>query len=138
MTATDDATQRIAAVLGEDLCVLPRVLHPNPELALSQASLQGGDELAAVTWMQRAAHVREGVARFEGTLLYAEALGSPERLDLRVAQLPHRPGNRWAALPQERIEGGRLSIVAQGPLTAGTLAGCWSTNGARSSPTATR
>ena len=110
--------ERIAAVLGEDFSVLPRLRAPNPEVAVSLASsdaLQGGDPLAAVTWLQRAAHVREGSARLEGVLLYAEAVGSPERLGLRVAQLPHRAGDRWVALPLAggRIEGGRLSLVAQ-------------------------
>jgi hypothetical protein len=78
--------------------------------------LQGGDPLAAATWLERAAHVREGVARIDGALLYAETLGSPERLSLHVAQLPHRPGDRWAALPatpEHPIEGGRLSLVVQ-------------------------
>ena len=112
--ATADALERIAAVLGDDFRVLPRVAA-NPELALSMGSsegLQGGDPLAAVTWLQRAAHVREGAARLEGALLYAEAVGSPERLRLQVAQLPHKAGDRWAAL-DGTIEGGRLSFVAQ-------------------------
>jgi hypothetical protein len=98
------------------------------EIAASFAAstaLQGGDPLAAVTWLQRAAHVREGVSRLERTLLYAQALGSPEQLALRVAQLPHRPGDRWGALPGEAI-GGRLSLVAQtaaAPAAGAALAG---------------
>lgn len=115
------ARARIAAVLGDDFRVLPRVAIARPEeLSASFAAsddLQGRDGLAAVTWLQRAAHVREGAGRLERTLLYAEAIGSPERLDLAVAQLPHRQGDRWVGLPEtpeHPIEGGRVSIVAQG------------------------
>jgi hypothetical protein len=109
----------VAAVLGDDFRLLARLPAPNAELVLSLAAsdeLQGGDGLAAVTWLQRAAHVRDGAGRLEATLLYAEAVGSSERLDLRIAQLPHRSGDRWAALPHApdgRSEGGRLSVVAQ-------------------------
>ena len=49
-------------------------------------------------------------------LLYAEALASPEPLDLQAAQLPHRAGDRWVALPatpDHPIQGGRLSLVIQ-------------------------
>ncbi|HEY7077908.1 MAG TPA: hypothetical protein VH418_21170, partial [Solirubrobacteraceae bacterium] len=99
--ATDDVA-KITAVLGPDWRVLGRVTPAGGvELSAAFASsdeLQDGDALAAVTWLERAAHVREGVARLDGALLYAESLGSPERLDLHVAQLPHQPGDRWAAL----------------------------------------
>ena len=75
------------------------------ELVASLAAsteLQGGDPLAAVTWLQRAAHVRDGASRLETALLYAEATGSPQPLRLRVAQLPRRAGDRWAGLPATR------------------------------------
>jgi hypothetical protein len=118
-TATT-AGERIASTLGDDFRVLSRIAAKHAEeLARSLAdssSLQAGDELAAVTWLQRAAHVREGAARLERAFLYAHATGSPEQLHLRVAQLPHRSGDRWVALPatpEQPIEGGRLSIVAQ-------------------------
>ena len=116
VAAAESDRARIAAVLGDDFRVLVRVSPANAgELAASfaaSATLQGGDPLAAVTWLQRAAHVREGASRLERTLLYTQALGSPEQLDLRVAQLPHQPGDRWAALPGPAT-GGRLSLVAQ-------------------------
>jgi hypothetical protein len=117
--ATDDAA-KIVAVLGPDWRVLGRVTPAGgAELGAAFAAsdeLQDGDSLAAMTWLERAAHVRDGVARLDGALLYAESLGSPERLDLHVAQLPHQPGDRWAALPatdDHPIQGGRLSLVAQ-------------------------
>jgi hypothetical protein len=117
--AADDAA-RIAAVLGPEWRVLPRMTPArDDELRAAFASsneLQDGDPLAAVTWLERAAHVRDGVARLAAALVYAETLGSPERLDLRVAQLPHRAGDRWVGLPataEHPIEGGRLSLVVQ-------------------------
>jgi hypothetical protein len=75
-------------------------------------TLQGGDPLASVTWLQRAAHVRDGASRLEQVLLCAQAAGSSEALSLHVAQLPHAAGDRWAALPGP-VVGGRISIVAQ-------------------------
>jgi hypothetical protein len=134
VSAADDDAAKLTAVLGPDWRVLGRVTPAGAEelRAAFAASdeLQDGDALAAMTWLERAGHVRDGVARLEGALLYAESLGSPERFELHVAQLPHRPGDRWAALPatdDHPIEGGRLSLVAQAgaqPLSAnGTIVG---------------
>jgi hypothetical protein len=118
--AADDAAARLTALLGQDWRPLGHVTAARAdELQAAFAAgkaVQGGDPLAAVTWLQRAAHVREGAARLEGALLYAEALGSPARLSLQVAQLPRRPGDRWVGLPEtpkQPIRGGRLSLVAQ-------------------------
>jgi hypothetical protein len=99
--------------------MVPRVTSGGGDLGASLAAsdtLQGEDHLAAVTWLQRAAHVRDGAARLERALLCAEAVGSPERLRLRVAQLPHEAGDRWVGLPatpDHPIAGGRLSLVIQ-------------------------
>jgi hypothetical protein len=58
--------------------------------------------------------VREATARLETVLLYGAALGRAS-LDFDVAQLPHGPTERWAALAPRtgRVPGGRLSLVAQ-------------------------
>jgi hypothetical protein len=127
--ATTDST-RIAAVLGDDFRVLPHVTAAAAgDLAASlvaSTELQGGDELAAVTWLQRAAHVRDGASRLETALLYAQATGSPQSLRLRVGQLPHQPGDRWAGLPatpQQPIPNGRLSFVVQSAAAAAPAAG---------------
>jgi hypothetical protein len=129
--ASDSA--RVAAVLGDGFRLLPRVTPAaGGELVTSlaaSAELQGGDQLAAVTWLQRAAHVRDGAWRLETALLYAEASGSPQPLRLRVAQLPRRAGDRWAGLPatpQQPIPSGRLSLVVQStapPAAGAPLAG---------------
>ena len=127
--ATSDGA-RVAAVLGDGFRLLPRVTAAgSAELAASlaaSAELQAGDELAAVTWLQRAAHVRDGASRLEMALLCAQAAGSPQPLRLRVAQLPRRPGDRWAGLPatpQQPIGSGRLSLVVQSGTAAPPAAG---------------
>ena len=118
------------------------------ELVASLAAsteLQGGDPLAAVTWLQRAAHVRDGASRLETALLYAEATGSPQPLRLRVAQLPRarrRPLGRAARDRAAADPSGRLSLVVQSAAAPRRRArrspGSWSTSGPRSSRTATQ
>jgi hypothetical protein len=118
--AVDDPGARLTALLGPDWRALGHVTAPGADglqaaFAASNA-VQGGDPLASLTWLLRAAHVREGVGRIDDALLYAEALGSPEQVSLHVAQLPYRPGDRWVGLPataDQPIQGGRLSLVAQ-------------------------
>ena len=129
-------------MLGDGFRLLPRVTAAaGGEFVASLAAsteLQGGDPLAAVTWLQRAAHVRDGASRLESALLYAEATGSPQPLRLRVAQLPRQAGDRWAGLPataQQPITSGRLSLVVQSaaapPPRARRSPGWWSTSGPR-------
>jgi hypothetical protein len=123
--ATDDEkpkTQlaRLHAVFGESFIVMPRFTAGNVnELreALSvSTTIQDNDALAVVTWVQRASRVRDGVARFDATLRYAEALETGPRLNLSVAQLPHEANSRWVGLPllpgQELSRAG-LSLVIQ-------------------------
>ncbi len=118
--STDSA--RVAAVLGDGFRILPRVTAPDFAASLAESTvLQGGDPLSAATWLQRAAHVRDGAGRLESALMYAEAAGSPHPLRLRVAQLPRRPDDRWVGLPatpQHPIASGRLSLVVQSAATA--------------------
>ena len=117
--ATTDPA-RVAAVLGDGFRLLPRVTAAAAtdfvgSLADS-TTLQGGDPLASVTWLQRAAHVRDGAARLETALMYGEATAGGQPLRLHVAQLPRRAGDRWAGLPataQQPIGSGRLSLVVQ-------------------------
>ena len=60
-----------------------------------------------MTWLQRAAHVRDGASRLETALLYAEATASPQPLRLRVAQLPRRAGDRWVGAARDRAAADR-------------------------------
>jgi hypothetical protein len=124
---------RMAEALGREFRVVPRfrlTAASATELDASlneSTSLQDGDPWAAGTWLERAARVREGPAILERVLLYAAALGRPEP-GLRVAQLPHAPGDRWVGLTPVagRVPGGRLSLVldaAAGFAPAGSIAG---------------
>jgi hypothetical protein len=111
---------RLAQAFGEGFAIVPRFTLDVAAAAELQASfdrskdLQGGDVKAATTWFVRAARVREATARLETVLLYGAALGRAS-LDFDVAQLPHGPTERWAALAPRtgRVPGGRLSLVAQ-------------------------
>src|SRR5205814_1906978 len=71
---------------------------------------------AAVTWVQRMARVRDGVARLNATLQYAEALNTGEKLTLTIAQLPYGVTDRWVGLSLndgQQLPGGKLSLVVQ-------------------------
>jgi hypothetical protein len=120
----DHQLARLAEVFGPDFRVMPR-LQPansgdlNATFAASR-TLQGDDPLASVTWFQRAAYVRDGVARLDAAMIYAETAGDGARLTLQVGQLPHTPSDRWVALPVapgQPFPGGRLSLVAHTPLS---------------------
>jgi hypothetical protein len=107
--ATDPAGQvahdlgRLRQVFGPGFPVLPTFsVAWGAELARSSADpdLLGDDPLAAATWLTRHALVRPAAARLAGCLEAVEMLGGAAGLDrLGVAQLPHRPGERWVALP---------------------------------------
>ncbi len=80
----------------------------------ASADLQGGDPLAATTWVQRLSRVREEVDRLQQALSYAEAISPEPGLGFQVAQLPHQPGDRWGGL-RGPLGGGRLALVAHAP-----------------------
>jgi hypothetical protein len=113
------ALARLRIIFGKSFVALPCFTAANAvelEMALADSlDAQDGDPLASVTWFQRMARVREGVARLNDSLSYAEALGG-EKLKLSVAQLPYADGDRWVGLPLEagqRLSGGKLSLVVQ-------------------------
>ena len=124
-TADADAVRahhvsRLQAAFGDAFVVLPRFTAGNAaELAQAladSAKIQDNDPLAAVTWFQRAARVRDGAARLDASLGYAEALGAGERLKLTVAQLPHVANDRWVGLPLptgRTLSSSRFSLVVQ-------------------------
>jgi hypothetical protein len=118
---------------------LPRFTAGNADdlekaLAASTA-IQDNDPTAVETWFRRAAHVRDGIARLDTALSYAEALGAGTRLNLSIAQLPFADHDRWAGLPLkpgQPLPASRFSLVVQsdqalginGPL-AGLLIDDW-------------
>jgi hypothetical protein len=112
---------RLREIFGKEFRVLPRFSPMNAADLRStfEASneLQDNDPLQSVTWFQRVARVREGAARLDTVLMYAEAIGE-SKLDFTVGQLPYDPNKvpkeRWAALPGD-LPGSRLSLVVHAP-----------------------
>ena len=117
VTDAEDDRARVVAALGNGFHLLPRLSLPADVAASFAASvaLQGGDAMASVTWLQRAAHVREGASRLEQALLCAEAAGSPEALSLHVASAAahrERPLGRAARTGRWRSSVDRRAGVA--------------------------
>ena len=120
--AATDSAERLRHLFGNSFVVLPRFRPPNLieiQRALgASTAVQDGDPLAVVTFHQRMARVREGVARLDDALQYAEALGNGDALTLQVAQLPQRDGDRWIGLPAKpgtAIPPGRVSLIVHMP-----------------------
>jgi len=116
----DVQLDRLRTIFGSSFVVLPRFSAANAtelQQALANSeTIQNGDALQAVTWFQRAARVREGVARLNASLAYAEALGTGEQINLQVAQLPFAENDRWVALPLQPdrpLSASRFSLVVQ-------------------------
>ena len=129
--------ERMRAVFGASFIVLPRFICDSAAaselrsaLANSKALL-GGDDLAVYTWFARYARVRDPVARLATCVAGAEALGTGDRLALKVAQLPFDSNDRWIGLPPavgKTVSAGRVSLVvhAATPVDfAQPLTGLW-------------
>jgi len=104
LVATTHHVDRIKGVFGEGFPVMPLFTTPNAaELNASlgdRPALCGGDDLAPRAWLQQMAPVRPGADTLAAVLTAAELLGTPTSPgSLQIAQLPHAPGQRWAALP---------------------------------------
>ncbi|MEU5909106.1 hypothetical protein [Micromonospora sp. NPDC047527] len=119
----DHDVARLQAVFGADFRVLPAFTLAEP-IGLSAAlaastDLQGGSPHEAGDWLADSAPVRAGVDRLETVRGYAQAVRPDRYQDLRVAQLPYTPGDRWVGLRfgAERPAGSRLSIVVDTPAT---------------------
>ena len=112
---------RMRAVFGQAFPAAPIFRAANRgALAASLAdanALLEGDSLAPATWLAREALVRPAAGRLSAVLSGAEALGRSDGVGadrLQVAQLPHRPGDRWLALPGRR-PAGSLALVLHSP-----------------------
>lgn len=121
--------ERLRAVFGAGFVALPRLLCTPAAAAELTAALsasravQGGDALAGQSWLLRAARVREAPAQLLHGLRGAEVLGTGERLNLSVAQLPFDSGEQWVALPAlpgQSLPAGKLSLVCQTLATVNT------------------
>ncbi|WP_254764254.1 hypothetical protein [Natrinema marinum] len=111
----EDQTDRLRALFGEGFTVVPSFVpqHGAELTATFDSDLVGDDPLAAETWLQRTARVRERTAQFRESRSYAETLTGTLAPDLAVGQLPHVPGEKWVGIPDEVPEPGRLSLLAQ-------------------------
>jgi hypothetical protein len=116
---------RIKEVFGDGFPVLPHFrAYPASaaELAASLAdrkALTAGDNTAPAGWLARMALVRPGVDALGLALTAAETVG-PGAVpgNLLVAQLPHRPGARWVALPldaEAQPATAEVTVVAHAP-----------------------
>ncbi len=96
-------TALLRSLLGPAQPVLPRLtLASSAPIAASLAdrsALLAGDDTAPASWLQRSALVRPELDAFAGLMMHCEAAGVDVASQLGVAQLPHRPGAPWVALP---------------------------------------
>jgi hypothetical protein len=116
----DQAIERLRAVLGASFIVLPRFAFDQAaELATALAAstqLQGGDPLQVYAWFGRCERIRDAVSRLSAALRGAEVLGTGDKLQLRVAQLPFTSADRWVGMPPPagaNVQAGKLSLVVQ-------------------------
>lgn len=112
-SATDDRTMasveahrtRMQAVFGDDFPVLP-VFKPaaadEAAASLADAAALLGDEATyPAAWLGEMALLRAGPLALSEALDAAELVnGGAAARQIRVMQLPHRPGQAWAARPQ--------------------------------------
>ncbi len=120
--ASDSPIDRLQAVLGAGFAPLAMFVGADSDdlqATFDQSeSLQAGDALASLTWLQQVAPVRAGPGRLSRALQYCEVATSRSLFKLRVGQLPHEPGDQWAALPVPEsgvIDHGTVSLVAHMP-----------------------
>jgi hypothetical protein len=140
---TDETTELYLDYLGElfgrDFRVLPRFTADGAGLKkafdLRQEVMDAGPD-ATIPWFQSIARVRDGAARLNEVLLYAETIGAADTLDFQVAQLPlpesETEPDRWVALVTDDLKGGKMSLVVHAPLAfdpekslAGLLIDAW-------------
>jgi hypothetical protein len=114
--------ERMRTVFGQSFVVLPQFSCNTTAAAELKTALaastqtQGGDALAANTWFARHARVRDAVARAATCLRNAEVLGTGDRLNLSVAQLPFITTEPWVGLPPDpgnALPHSKLSLVLQ-------------------------
>ena len=112
---------RMRAVFGQSFVVMPHFTcgTSGAELASALAAstaAQGSDALAANGWFTQHARLREPLARLAACLRGAEVLGTGERLNLSIAQLPFVANERWVGLPPDAgkpLSASKLSLVLQ-------------------------
>jgi hypothetical protein len=119
------ARARLALVVGDDVRVtVPLALPPPLATRLAdRAATAGADPAAIDDWLGCVGRVRDRARRLDRALALADVLGlvATPGADLRVAQLPGPPGERWIGLPTPAGTArphARRSIAAHAPLGA--------------------
>src|SRR5262249_15632603 len=101
----DYRLNRLRAVLGSSFVALPRFAAANAaELGQAWADsvkIQDNEPLAAVTWFQRAARARDGVARLDGSRGGAQAGGAGGGAHPARGEAPVGRECRWGGLAVE-------------------------------------
>jgi hypothetical protein len=102
----ETAITRIRLVFGSGFPVLPPFSLSTTVAAEWKATLGDQDalhvshsKLAVTQWLRALSFVRANVRALAGALDVAAWTGHPNPEPVRVAQLPHAAGSRWAALP---------------------------------------
>ncbi|MCW3157699.1 hypothetical protein [Micropruina sonneratiae] len=125
VAASDDAKalgRELATLQGPGFLAVPRFVVTDPAALIASRDdpgMTGGNPLAAEVWLTRMERVREPLARLGIALREADALrGGPDAvLDLTVAQVPHRAGDTWNALPAEHYVDAAASLLVVGGAT---------------------
>lgn len=114
--------ERGKVAAGSDFVIMPyfncdaaAATELTTALAASTAQL-GGDPLAANSWFARTARVRDNLSRLGACLRIAEVLGTGNRVNLSIAQLPFDSAERWVGLPLQagkELPPSKLSLVVQ-------------------------
>lgn len=124
----DDELVRLREVFGPGFRIMPQFAQTNEinttlerAFALRNAA-QDTNPQQVIPWFQRIARIRDGAARLDAALMYAEALGAGDSLNFRVAQLPapDKDVDRWVGLDVNPMPGGRLSLAVHTPLVEQT------------------
>jgi hypothetical protein len=130
-----DPVAQARAVFGRDYQLLIGFTFPAPSPAgaeLAQAvayapTLIGGDATAVDRWLAAAARVREPLDRWRMLRILADA-GRSAPAAWIIAQLPHRPGASWVALPlapgTDHVPG-TLSLALHTPLGPADAVAAW-------------
>ena len=123
------ALAALSEAFGKSLLVLPHFTPPDAatlRAAFAQdPAVIGADPVAIERWQQQLTHVRAGVSRLDLALLTAEIVAGAAAPQVRIAQLPAVPGDRWLALPPtpgSQPALGRVAVMAlvTGDTTAAT------------------
>jgi hypothetical protein len=115
----DHDTARLQAVFGPSFVVLPAFTQAAsavwPQLWAASGTLQGGDTLASVRFLQRASRVRAGAGRLDAALMLAESLAGRPFPPPDVAQFPVVANDRWSGLETTSPTTSALSLIGFTP-----------------------